>query len=107
MLREEFRENNIKCPLSLDSAKYYLSLGYKIILRGYRFDSNLDYVICNCSNANSEQLRSIDILNRNDLRKLLSHQIFYTKRMWIEFSTDMLCDNNYNYAKRKIKKIRY
>lgn len=45
------RTFDVKCPLSIEMANYYLSLGHKIIFRRYRMDGSYDYCICKFSST--------------------------------------------------------
>lgn len=87
MLREKLKTLGIKCPLSLKMANYYLSLGYKVVFRSYRMDSSYEYFVCKYSNSKINDhvikypLKEQDILNRKDLRELLSHQDLYYSRL--------------------------
>ena len=67
---------DIKCPLSIEMANYYLSLGHKIIFRRYLVDSSYDYGICKFSSTAEQTLHKEEILNINDIREILSHEIF-------------------------------
>ena len=70
------RSFDIKCPLSIEMANYYLSLGHKIIFRKYRIGGSYDYCICKFSSKEEQTLHEEEILSINDIREILSHEIF-------------------------------
>lgn len=67
---------DVKCPLSIEMANYYLSLGHKIIFRRYRMDGSYDYCICKFSSTSEQTLHKEEILSINDIREILSHEIY-------------------------------
>ena len=73
------RTFDVKCPLSIKMANYYLSLGHKIIFRRYRMDGSYDYCICKFSSTAERTLHKEEILNINDIREILSHEQYVTR----------------------------
>lgn len=77
--KNTLRRFDVKCPLSIEMANYYLSLGHKIIFRRYRMDGSYDYCICKFSSTAELALHKEEILNINDIREILSHEHYGTR----------------------------